>query len=84
MKFWESKRQNSRDSEDKAVLVAKDGKGDYEAASMMIADTEGTEAVSYKKLMKAALAIAPLWFLSNCLYNYSLMMTSVSSSTIIR
>ena len=33
--------------------------------------------------IRAALIIAPLYFLANCLYNYSLYMTSVSSSTII-
>lgn len=32
---------------------------------------------------KVALCISPIWFLSNCCYNYSLLMTSVSSSTII-
>ena len=31
-----------------------------------------------------ALKIAPAWFIANCLYNYSLLLTSVSSSTIIR
>ncbi|RYH18279.1 hypothetical protein EON65_27395 [archaeon] len=35
-------------------------------------------------LVKVASIISPVWFLSNCLYNYSLLMTSVSSSTIIR
>lgn len=35
-------------------------------------------------LVKIASIISPVWFLSNCLYNYSLLMTSVSSSTIIR
>jgi hypothetical protein len=35
-------------------------------------------------IIKIAAVICPLWFLSNCLYNYSLLMTSVSSSTIIR
>lgn len=39
---------------------------------------------SHMDVIKAALIISPLWFISNCLYNYSLLMTSVSSSTIIR
>lgn len=30
-----------------------------------------------------ALVICPLWFFANCTYNYSLLMTTVSSSTII-
>jgi drug/metabolite transporter (DMT)-like permease len=33
--------------------------------------------------LRAAIIIAPMYFLANCLYNYSLYMTSVSSSTII-
>jgi hypothetical protein len=35
-------------------------------------------------VVRVALVIAPLYVLSNGLYNYSLFMTSVSSSTIIR
>ena len=35
-------------------------------------------------IVYACLYLAPLWFLSNILYNYSLLMTSISSSTIIR
>jgi solute carrier family 35, member F5 len=35
-------------------------------------------------IIKMSMIIAPLWFGANCLYNYSLLMTSVSSSTIIR
>jgi hypothetical protein len=35
-------------------------------------------------IIRAATVIAPLWFGANCFYNYSLLMTSVSSSTIIR
>jgi hypothetical protein len=35
-------------------------------------------------VIKVALMIAPVWLASNCLYNYSLLLTSVSSSTIIR
>jgi hypothetical protein len=35
-------------------------------------------------VIKVAIVIAPLYVLSNGLYNYSLFMTSVSSSTIIR
>lgn len=30
-----------------------------------------------------AMLICPIWFMGNCLYNYSLFLTSVSSSTII-
>jgi drug/metabolite transporter (DMT)-like permease len=33
--------------------------------------------------MQVAAIVCPLWFMANCLYNYSLLMTSVSSSTII-
>lgn len=37
-----------------------------------------------RKLFSIALNISPFWFIANCLYNYSLLYTSVSSSTIIR
>lgn len=39
---------------------------------------------SHEDVIRVALVISPVWFLANCLYNYSLLMTSVSSSTIIR
>jgi hypothetical protein len=35
-------------------------------------------------VIKVALLIAPLYVLSNGCYNYSIFMTSISSSTIIR
>ena len=38
---------------------------------------------THMDVIKVALIISPVWFLSNCLYNYSLLLTSVSSSTII-
>lgn len=34
-------------------------------------------------LIKAAFILCPLWMLANCFYNYSLLYTSVGSSTII-
>lgn len=34
--------------------------------------------------LAVAMIIAPLWFGANCMYNYSLLWTTVSSSTIIR
>lgn len=43
-----------------------------------------TVVYTHRDIARAALAISPLWFISNCLYNYSLLMTSNSSSTIIR
>ena len=39
---------------------------------------------SHEEVMVVALKVAPLWFLANCGYNYSLLLTSVGSSTIIR
>lgn len=42
------------------------------------------EPLSHLEICKLAMIIAPLWFTANCLYNYSLLMTTVSSSTIIR
>ena len=47
-----------------------------------IADDEPT--YSHYDAFKVALIISPIWFVANCLYNYSLLMTSVTSSTIIR
>lgn len=35
-------------------------------------------------VIKIAVFVAPIWFGANCLYNYSLFLTSVSSSTVIR
>lgn len=37
-----------------------------------------------QRIFSIALNISPFWFIANCLYNYSLLYTSVSSSTIIR
>eukprot|EP00603_Paraphysomonas_imperforata_P011694 CAMPEP_0114461398 /NCGR_PEP_ID=MMETSP0104-20121206/6254_1 /TAXON_ID=37642 ORGANISM="Paraphysomonas imperforata, Strain PA2" /NCGR_SAMPLE_ID=MMETSP0104 /ASSEMBLY_ACC=CAM_ASM_000202 /LENGTH=451 /DNA_ID=CAMNT_0001634167 /DNA_START=49 /DNA_END=1404 /DNA_ORIENTATION=+ len=38
---------------------------------------------SHEEVLVIAMKVAPLWFLANCLYNYSLLLTSVGSSTII-
>jgi len=38
---------------------------------------------THMDVIRMALIISPLWFIANCFYNYSLLMTSVSSSTII-
>ena len=43
-----------------------------------------TKETNHYDIVYACLYLAPLWFLSNILYNYSLLMTSISSSTIIR
>ena len=42
------------------------------------------EKYTHRDIINIALVMSPLWFLANCLYNYSLLMTSVGSSTIIR
>lgn len=42
------------------------------------------EPYTHLDVIQVAMVIAPLYVLSNGLYNYSLFMTSVSSSTIIR
>jgi drug/metabolite transporter (DMT)-like permease len=34
-------------------------------------------------VLKIALIVSPIWFIANCFYNYSLFMTSITSSTII-
>ncbi len=46
--------------------------------------TDDTQQYSHIEVIKIAMLISPVWFLANCLYNYSLLMTSNSSSTIIR
>lgn len=50
------------------------------------ADTEPRTETTYthRSIMMIALIICPLWFLANCSYNYSLLLTSIGSSTIIR
>ena len=40
-------------------------------------------STSHEQIFRTAIVICPIWFLANCLYNYSLLMTTVSSSTII-
>lgn len=37
----------------------------------------------HKEAFRVALIMFPFWFLANCLYKYSLLLTSVGSSTII-
>jgi hypothetical protein len=39
---------------------------------------------THKEIIKIAAIVSPIWFGANCLYNYSLLKTSVGSSTIIR
>lgn len=46
-------------------------------------EDSSSQGASVWEIIKVASVIAPIWFLANCLYNYSLLMTSVSSSTII-
>ena len=41
------------------------------------------KSISHEQIFRIAIIICPIWFLANCLYNYSLLMTTVSSSTII-
>lgn len=43
-----------------------------------------SQSYTHWDVIQVAMVIAPLYVLSNGLYNYSLIMTSVSSSTIIR
>ncbi len=80
--YLRHKRAKSTD-EDRTALVSKEfSYEDLATTSISQKDQEGD--VSHSNIIKAAVVIAPLWFVSNCLYNYSLLMTSVSSSTIIR
>lgn len=38
---------------------------------------------THEQILYAGLLLFPLWFISNCFYNYSLLLTSITSSTII-
>jgi hypothetical protein len=38
---------------------------------------------THTDMMSIAIILCPLWFLANCCYNYSLLYTSVASSTVI-
>ena len=39
---------------------------------------------SHEDIFRMALVLTPLWFIGNIFYNYSLSLTSISSSTVIR
>jgi len=41
------------------------------------------KSYSHYDVIKIAIYVAPIWFIANCLYSFSLFMTSVSSTTII-
>jgi solute carrier family 35 protein F5 len=56
--------------------------GDTEEGSEDVL-VQKTYAYTHWDVVKVAAVVCPLWFVANCLYNYSLLMTSVSSSTII-
>lgn len=43
----------------------------------------GSDAVPLRQTARAALIVCPLWFMANFTYNWSLGMTSVTSSTVI-
>ena len=47
------------------------------------ASTDSSDAVPLRQTARAALVVCPLWFLANFTYNWSLGMTSVTSSTVI-
>lgn len=77
--------------EGKRLLSTTEQQDDHKSLmKMSIASSSGQEnvlldfSINHIEVIKVALIISPIWFLANCLYNYSLLMTSVSSSTIIR
>lgn len=50
----------------------------------LLATIEPIPTVSpHRAAIKVALIIAPIWFAANALYNYSLLLTSASSSTVL-
>jgi hypothetical protein len=71
-----------------AVAVIESGSNDLRglsvesAASPRVIPVE--ERYTHKEIIKIAAIVSPIWFGANCLYNYSLLETSVGSSTIIR
>lgn len=68
---FESQAFNDNSRIDQSNLSTKDSSASYSVSS-------------HREVIKIAMVISPVWFLANCLYNYSLLMTSNSSSTIIR
>lgn len=70
-------RENRANDDDSKLL----GSIDYQLEDSNIIELEPESDFN---ILKLALIIAPVWFIANCLYNYSLLMTSVSSSTVIR
>lgn len=56
---------------------------EQQAAAKAAATIDSSPFAADYEALKLSLIIAPMWFLANCLYNYSLLMTTVSSSTVI-
>jgi EamA-like transporter family len=46
-------------------------------------NTHKEHQYTHTDMMSIAIILCPLWFLANCCYNYSLLYTSVASSTVI-
>ena len=52
-----------------------------DALALVVPQAAGLAAV--RQAARSALLVAPVWFAANCTYNYSMSMTSISSSTVI-
>lgn len=67
----------------KGVLDSDDSDDSYSSEFSNESTDDPRDSTSHEAIFRIALIICPIWFGANCLYNYSLLMTTVSSSTII-
>ena len=75
IKQWTDRKTDSSVSEDSASLLKMNIENSNENKT-----ADNQEPIDHINVIKIAIIISPIWFLANCLYNYSLLMTSVSSS----
>ena len=81
-------RYSLSESDESGDVVAQ-GADLYDAVSISVDEAtmriRGIEdRYTHSDIIRIAAVMSPLWFGANCLYNYSLLQTSVGSSTIIR
>jgi hypothetical protein len=81
-KYLEARNRSTGGYEDLNALV--NSASTFQNVTPLRRTTYGYFMTEHWDIIKVAMVISPLWFGANCLYNYSLLMTTVSSSTIIR
>jgi len=79
----EEKDGFSQLNEDSSHHYSKEDSDSNSSSSTNSCGSDDQVNFSHESCFRLALIIFPIWFFSNCLYNYSLLMTTVSSSTII-